>query len=474
MKYIFLLIALMKIMVLSRKRLSRRSKRTRGEFHLIISVVDLKMEHLHQTIYDGLVEILPFNEEQAEIKLLVKAGSMGTTQMENFKVKGTNIPKEKLPFFKIKQTNGLIEGYEITVNRALGGKGKYYLRYGLGYILASFSQSKEKGSEILLDDKGFETYRLSYFNNLEKDIAKGEQENGAFFIKEGDVKIQEKDYGIKKQELAIMDAIKKGYSYFYYMGNLFERRTGTSSRTIINSDFLKFYFDGVEKNGYNEKVADIEDIEEQMMQKVDETPTNKFDDIVNTEKAEVILRIKKFAAECEKKLKLTKNEENSQKSFENFGESILKEFLAELGISEKSYEYYDPLVEEFFNSYLNFYITQFVKDIQIENKKILEYTLKHIKAHLHIYGFRKQYKEVKQLTDIIREINSGIDYYSFDSEFNEKNMLFLRYQFMKNEEQFFRIMSLIQSHIWIYSPVQAQLDQAKLSQFQHQPPKRYL
>jgi hypothetical protein len=78
MKYLFLLIALMKIMILSRRHLSRRTKRR--DIYLTILAESDKFEN--KLIYEGFVKIMVFNEKQAEMTILVKTGITGNGAMK--------------------------------------------------------------------------------------------------------------------------------------------------------------------------------------------------------------------------------------------------------------------------------------------------------------------------------------------------------------------------------------------------------
>jgi hypothetical protein len=253
---------------------------------------------------------------------------------------------------------------------------------------------------------------------LEKVIAatQKKKKEGEFHINEKDVETQE-GYGIKKQELVIKDVIEKENLNNYDTNIRYDYKTLTACEKFLNSDFLEYNFNEEE------------------------------------EKNKVVTSIEAFVSKYEQEFPFWNNLEPSilQKNIISLGKAILKDLIIHLGIAEKNYEVYDYLVTIFFDTYLNFYDTVFGEVIKnIKGNKYLYQTFKHIKALLRfdknsIVNFKVNPFAVND------NVNFSNNFYlDLKNKPNQKNMLFLRNQFITNEEKFFGIMNLIEFHIWVY------------------------
>jgi hypothetical protein len=326
----------MNIMLFTRTLLSRRLRRTYGQvYNVKITVLDRKFMTDKNLIYEGIVEVE--HTENQEIRLLVKISQNQNTDdsANETKVEGTNIAKQKLPFFQ-----RVPEGYILTVNRALCIGMTCYLRYGTDYV-AAFLRFFIGNSKNLLTNDLITEIRTKYMALLKQELTIENQNQNLnihelLITKNG---IEREDSGIKKKDLAIMVAITKETNY--NMGNLYFLR---EEMRLLLTDELLYGFD-IEN--------EIEGLKKSMGILV-----GKYEDSLN-------------------------NFNQSNKTYKSLveflkelGEIMFKDILDHLGILKKQYEFYDIIVSELFYSYLEKKYTQvFVEAI---NNKANEPALKSI------------------------------------------------------------------------------------------------
>jgi hypothetical protein len=367
MKYLILLILLMNIMVFSRKHLSRKSRRTHGkDYEIKITVLDEDPRFKGKIIYFGHAEIeLPTTDKQLEIKIIVKNAQDQNLEDDSAietKSEGTMGVIYKLPFFE-----PVAEGYMLLIRRLICGGGRCFIRYGSDFVPVILQITGVPDSEIILGND----IRNSYYNILSKnfmDEIKNSINNLMIGIE--DIEQIEKDYGIKKQELACMQAIRNG-NKFYDMKDLYDQRRERIN-LLINENLL---------SGFDYKV----------------------------EKNDAIQSINELVKECERKwnkyMSLEDNTIESEKKFHiELGDRIFEIILAHLGVANKKYEFYGAIVSEFLYTYLNrFYFAEFIKAIQDQKfKNILNSTLEKIKTYLYYSDFSKDSSKFKPGAPILK------------------------------------------------------------------------
>jgi hypothetical protein len=407
MKYLILLIALINILIFTRRHLSRRLRRTHGKvYKLKITVLDPKFKIDNNIIYEGEMEVEP--TDNREIQLLVKIiqGQNTDDSANETKVEGTNIAKQKLPFFQ-----RALEGYILIVNRALCRGMICRLRYGTDYVVAFFHFFSGDSNDLLATDL-ITTIRTGYMDLLKHELT---IENQKLDLNIHELlitnnSIEREDSRIKKKDLAIMAAITKGTNY--NIDNLYYQRD--QMRLLLANELLYDFNIENEIEGLKQSIGIL---------------VGKYEESLNSFNQS------------------NKTFESLTNFHDELGEVMFKDILDHLGISKKQYEFYDVIVSELFYSYLEKKYTQVF--VEVIKNKTNELNLKRLvrKQMLNIrsYDFLTNYPSKLKPNPSIQYLYSAL----FES-LNEKYMMFLLNQFRNEEVKFYKIMSLIESHMWVY------------------------
>jgi cellulose synthase/poly-beta-1,6-N-acetylglucosamine synthase-like glycosyltransferase len=335
MKYLILLILLMNIMVFSRKHLSRKSRRTHGKDYVItIATLDEDPRFQKKLIYHGHAEVeLPTNDEQLEIKIIVKNAqdqNLEDDSADIAKVERTDGVIQKLPFFQL-----VSEGYVLIIRRWLCKGEICYVRYGSDFVPVILKISSVQDSKIILNN---DKIRDSYYNILRKEINEEDKNsNKKLGIGKEDSDQIEKDYGMKKQELACMQAIRQG-KISYDMKDLYDQREGID--LLLNEDLLSNFDDTVEKKDAIESI-----------QKLAKECMDRWDTFMSPREVKIIGGGGKFLIDL--------------------GERMFETILAHLGVAGKKYEFYGAIVSEFLYTYkkIGFILLNSLKLYRMRNIK---------------------------------------------------------------------------------------------------------
>jgi hypothetical protein len=438
MKYLLFLIALMNIIVISRKHLSRKSKRTQKLLNILITIPD-DDRFENPVVYNGQVQI-PDSDQGNEITLLITSQNNDSIAVDESKVEGTNLDKQKTPFFQ-----KVPAGYILTINKALclfrPAKNEQpsgvdcFLNYGSEFVFTSLTFTDKR----FLNISSIIEWRYKYFSELEKEIIEKDTNAGEPFSISVDEIKEGKDLGVKKHELACMTGLKKVPNSLKVkcdMQMLYSAR-GKAQISISGEILENFKF-----NFEEEKISVLASIS---------TVAEEYQKILaglNFDSVNMLMK-----------------DDKTRNILDDLKNRLIKNLLIHLGVEEKQYEFYSANVSQIFYAYINkFYLIQLREELRKTgmsdlNRKAFDKTAEYIMTNLsrRVPNFSKRKINLIELDHmvIIERVNSD-NFVDFPRAiFDERSMLFLRKQFINNEKVCFRIISLVDSRIWIYNRANA-------------------